>query len=79
MYKFEFDGENDMLRRLGSARDYMDFITEINSNLNFSNPSLCTEEQMKCNLLNAENNQKTHYIFGVFEDQKLIGLFIFLL
>lgn len=68
-----------MLKRLDSAREYIDFINEINSDLNFSDPMLCTDEQLKCNLFDAENKKKTNYIFGAFEDQKLIGLFVFLI
>lgn len=68
-----------MLKRLDSVREYMDFINEINSDINFRDPMLCTDEQMKCNLFDAEKKKKTNHIFGSFEEQELIGLFVFLI
>ena len=68
-----------MLKRLDSVKEYIDFINEINSDVNFSDPMLCTDEQLKCNLFDAVNKTKTNYIFGIFEEQTLIGLFVFLI
>ena len=69
----------NMLKRLDSVKEYIDFINEINSDVNFSDPMLCTDEQLKCNLFDAVNKTKTNYIFGIFEEQTLIGLFVFLI
>lgn len=68
-----------MIKRLDSAREHLDFINKINSDPKFSDPMLCTDEQIKCNLLDAENKKNTNYIFGIFEEQELIGLFVFLI
>ena len=67
-----------MLVRLSSAREYIDFIAEINDDLNFRDPMLRINEQMNCNLFDTEN-KKENYIFGVFDEQKIIGLFVFLI
>lgn len=63
-----------MIKILDSAREYLYFIRKINND-----PMLCTDEQIKCNLIDAENKKNTNYIFGIFEEQELIGLFVFLI
>ena len=40
-----------MLKRLTSAKEYMDFINDINRDPNFSDPMLSNEEQIRGNLL----------------------------
>ena len=67
-----------MIKKVDSERKYIDFINEINSDSNFSSPMLCTDEQMKSNLFDTEN-KKGHHIFGVFKEQELIGLFVFVI
>ena len=67
-----------MLVRLDSARAYTDFIKEINNNSSFKNPMLSFDEQMNCNLFDVENKKST-YLFGIFEGQIIIGLFVFLI
>lgn len=66
-----------MLRRLDSASAYMDFIREINSSPNFSNPMLASEAQIRANLLDAPNRPQ-HQLWGVFEGEAITGLFSFL-
>lgn len=66
-----------MIKRLDGAREYIDFINEINNDENFGSPMLRTDAQMQHNLFAAENETSTIRIFGVFEEQKLIGLFSF--
>lgn len=44
-----------MLKKLNDVSMYMDFINEINSEPDFYDPMLTTDEQIQCNLLNAPN------------------------
>lgn len=67
-----------MIKILASVNEYMDFINEINSTPNFSDPMLSSEEQMRCNLLDAPN-KTAHQIWGIFEDEEIVGLFVFLI
>lgn len=66
-----------MLKKLTSVNAYMDFIHEINSDPDFSEPMLCSREQIQCNLLDAPK-KPTHQIWGIFEEEKIVGLFVFL-
>lgn len=67
-----------MIKELFSVEEHMDFINEINGDRDFKDPMLCTEEQIRCNLFEAVNRE-TNHIYGVFEKQKLTGLFVFLI
>ena len=66
-----------ILKRLTSANEYMDFVNRINSIPNFSEPMLSSEEQIRCNLLDVPNKPK-HQIWGIFEKEEIVGLFVFL-
>lgn len=66
-----------MIKRLNSLTEYMGFINEVNSDPSFSDPMLSTEEQIQFNLLDAPS-RSNNQIFGVFDGEKLIGLFVFL-
>ena len=67
-----------MLKRLTSAKEYIDFINEINRDSNFSDPMLSNEEQIRCNLLDAPD-KPSNQIWGVFEEARITGLFVFLI
>lgn len=67
-----------MIKTLTNASEYMDFINEINSDPNFSDPMLVTQEQMQCNLLDA-SNKPAHQIWGIFDEEEITGLFVFLI
>lgn len=67
-----------MLKRLTSVTEYMDFINAINRDPSFSDPMLSSEEQMRCNLLDAPH-RPTNKIWGVFEGTEIVGLFVFLI
>ena len=67
-----------MLKRLASANEYIDFINEINRDPNFSDPMLSSEEQIRCNLLDAAD-KPPNQLWGVFEESELLGLFVFLI
>lgn len=67
-----------MLKKLNDVKEHLDFINEIKSDSNFSDPMLCTDENMKFNLLEASNNPANH-IYGVFDENVLVALFVFLI
>lgn len=69
---------SEMLKELNDIKVHLDFINEVNSDLNFSDPMLCTDENVKFNLLEASNNPANH-IYGVFEENVLVALFVFLI
>ncbi len=66
-----------MIKRLDSIAEYMDFVNEINSDRNFSDPMLSNEGQIACNLLDAPN-RPNNQIFGFFDGFQIAGLFVFL-
>ena len=67
-----------ILKRLTSVNEYMDFVNEINSIPNFSDPMLSSKEQIQCNLLDAPN-KPMHQVWGIFEKEEIVGLFVFLI
>ncbi len=67
-----------MIKELDSLDNYEEFITDLNSDPCFSNPMLSSEEDVKDNLYNALNKPNDH-VFGVFQDDRTIGLFVFLI
>lgn len=67
-----------MLKPLTSVKEYMDFVHEISLDPNFSDPMLSSEEQIRCNLLDAPD-KPTNRIWGIFEGAELTGLFVFLI
>ncbi|MCM1190070.1 MAG: GNAT family N-acetyltransferase [bacterium] len=66
-----------MLRILTGVNEYMSFINEVNSDPDFSDPMLQTQEQIQCNLLDA-SGKPTHQIWGIFDGEEIAGLFVFL-
>lgn len=66
-----------MLKRLNGVAEYMDFIKEINSDPDFSDPMLGSAEQIKCNLLDAPH-KPANQIWGIYEKEEMTGLFVFL-
>ena len=45
---------------------------------NFSDPKLCDEEQIKCNLIRPIEAPDRHCVFGVYRENRMIGVFAFL-
>lgn len=66
-----------MLKILTSVTEYLDFVNEINHDPNFSDPMLSSQEEIQCNLL-AAPDKPTNQILGIFEGEKIVGLFVFL-
>lgn len=67
-----------MIKILTNIDEYMPFVHEINSDPNFCDPMLSTEEQIRCNLLSSVN-KPTNKVFGVFDGDAMTGLFVFLI
>lgn len=67
-----------MLKMLTSVKEYMNFINEINSDPNFGDPMLRTQEQIKGNLLDAPQ-KPNHQVWGIFDGEEMAGLFVFLI
>ncbi len=55
----------------------MDFVHEINRDKSFCEPMLSNSKQMQSNLLDAPKKANNR-IFGVFDGEEIIGLFVFL-
>lgn len=66
-----------MLKILTSVTEYLDFVGEINSDPDFSDPMLDSQEEIQCNLLDAPG-KPTNQILGMFEGEMIVGLFVFL-
>ena len=67
-----------MIRVLKDVTPYMNFIHEVNGYECYSDPMLCTQEQMQVNLLEAVH-KSANKVFGVFDEERIIGLFVFLI
>ena len=67
-----------MIKDLDLLDNSEEFITDLNSDPCFSNPMLASDEDIKDNLYNALNKPDDH-VFGVFQDDRTIGLFVFLI
>lgn len=66
-----------MLKQLTSVTEYMDFIRDLCSDPDCSDPMLQSEEQLRRNLLDAPG-RTSRRVWGAFEGEELIGLFSFL-
>ena len=64
--------------KLIDVNEYMDFINEISRAPSFSDPMLSSEEQIRCNLLDAPN-KPANKVWGILEGDEIIGLFVFLI
>ena len=64
-----------MIKRYDACRA---FASGFQRDLNFSDPMLCNEEQVRSNLINAIENPDWHCVFGVYRGNQMIGLFSFL-
>lgn len=72
------DRGDNVIQMITDFNPYMDFIQEINSDMCFSDPMLSNDEQIKANLLNAIY-KSDNKVLGVFDQNKIIGLFVFLI
>lgn len=54
------------------------FVRSFCRNNAFSDPMLSNDEQIECNLIKAIEKPEDHLVIGVFDGQKIVGLFSFL-
>ena len=67
-----------MIRIIKSYDEWRDFASGFQRDPNFSDPMLCDEEQVECNLNKSIEKPDKHYVLGVYNEDQMIGLFVFL-
>ena len=67
-----------MIRIIKSYDECRDFASGFQRDPNFSDPMLCDEEQMECNLIKSIEKPDKHCVLGVYNEDQMIGLFVFL-
>lgn len=67
-----------MIRTIKSYDECRAFAADFHEDENFSDPMLCTEEQVRGNLIKSIAQPERHCVFGVYRGEQLVGLFAFL-
>ena len=67
-----------MIRIIKSYDECRDFASNFNGDPNFSDPMLGDEEQVECNLIKSIEKPDKHCVLGVYNEDQMIGLFVFL-
>ena len=67
-----------MIRTIKSYDECRAFISGFQGDPCFSDPTLCSEEQLRCNLIKAIEDPERHCVFGIYRENQMIGLFAFL-
>lgn len=67
-----------MIRMMKTYEECRDFVSSFQGDPHFSDPMLCSEEQMRNNLIKSIENPGRHCVFGVYQGTQMIGLFAFL-
>ena len=67
-----------MIRIIKSYDECRDFASGFNGDPNFSDPMLCDEEQVQCNLIKSIEKPDRHCPLGIYRGDQMIGLFVFL-
>lgn len=67
-----------MLRILSDLTPYMDFIHEVNGDPCFGDPILSSQEEIRCNLLDAPG-RPDRQVWSILVDGQITGLFVFLI
>ena len=67
-----------MIRIIKSYNECRVFACGFREDLNFSDPMLCDEEQVECNLIKSIEKPDRHCVLGVYNEDQMIGLFVFL-
>lgn len=67
-----------MIRIIKSYDECRDFALGFQGDPNFSDPMLCGEEQVQCNLVKSIEKPDRHCVVGVYSEERMIGLFAFL-
>ena len=67
-----------MTRMIRTYEECRCFAAGFQGDPHFSAPMLCSEEQVRCNLIKSIENPDRHCVFGVYQGTQMIGLFAFL-
>lgn len=67
-----------MIRIIKTYEECKDFASGFNGDPNFSDPMLCDEEQVQCNLIKSIEKPDRHCPLGIYRGDQMIGLFVFL-
>ena len=67
-----------MIRVIKSYDACRDFVSDFQRDPNFSDPMLCDEEQVQCNLIKSIEKPDRHCPLGIYREDHMIGLFVFL-
>lgn len=67
-----------MIRIIKSYDECREFASGFQGDPNFSDPMLCDEEQIQCNLIKSIENPDRHCVLGIYREDQMIGLFAFL-
>ena len=67
-----------MIRTIKSYDECRAFASGFQGDLRFSDPTLCSEEQLRCNLIQSIEHPEHSCVFGVYREDQMIGLFAFL-
>lgn len=67
-----------MIRIIRSYDECRDFASGFQGDPSFSAPMLSDEEQVECNLIKSIEKPDKHCVLGVYNEDQMIGLFVFL-
>ena len=67
-----------MIRRIKTYDECRAFVAGFPEDPDFSDPMLCDEEQIRCNLLRPMEDPDRYCVLGVYSENRMTGLFVFL-
>lgn len=67
-----------MIRIIKSYDECRDFVLHFQGDPRFPDPMLTNAEQVQCNLVKSIDNPGKHCAIGVFQEDQMVGLFVFL-
>ena len=67
-----------MIRIIKTYDECREFASSFQGDPNFSDPMLCDEEQVECNLIKSIEKADRHCVLGIYNEEQMIGLFVFL-
>lgn len=67
-----------MIQKIKSYAQCRDFVACFHDDPNFSDPMLLNEEQLQNDLIKSIEKPEKHCVLGVYQDEQMIGLFVFL-
>lgn len=67
-----------MIQIIKTYDECRDFVSDFQSDPNFSDPMLCDKEQVQCNLIKPIEKPDSHCVLGIYRGEQMMGLFAFL-